>query len=155
FGITDLYWAYGTNNALNGRGQRMSLTGPPGLDTSDPTCPNSPQHAVIEPPFGGGGFFFTNFISLPTFTLCSFFGTNFGFTNFFFGTNFNFGRFASAVNTNTLTPTSRVVQVVFYPTNGTDPNFSTDVQFVGGLFSPATVVVGFHSADFDIVSQQT
>jgi hypothetical protein len=150
FGITDLYWAYGTNNALNGRGGAMSLTGPPGLDVSDPTCPSSPQHAVVEPPFGGGVFFFTNFTSLPTYTFCSS-----GFTNIFFGSNFSFGRFATAVNTNSISQTSRVVQVVFYPTNNSDPNFSTDVQFVGGVFSPATVVVGFHSGDFDIVSQQT
>jgi hypothetical protein len=155
FGVSDVYWAYGTNNALDGRGGAMSLTGPPGIDVSDPTCPGTPLHAVIEPSLFGGigsGFLFTNFTSLPTYTLCSF-GSNPGFPNFF-GSNFNFGRFATAVNTNPISQTSRVVQVVFYPTNGSDPNFTTDVQFVGGFFGPASVVVGFHSADFDIVSQQ-
>ena len=145
-GVRDLYWGAGTGNAVaNSRASAMPLDG---ANFTLPS-PSSPSHEIIET-FSTSGFYFTNTTIIPS-------GFFFFGTNFVFSTNF-LGGYTAVVNTNALTATSTVVQVVFYPTNNSDTNFTTDVKFSSflggpGFGSPATVVVGFHSVDFDIASQ--
>jgi len=136
-GVTDVYWGAGTNNFLNDQGQPMSLL----AGNFTLPFPQSPLHQVVDTRFGGR---FTNFVTVPSF--------------FFFGTNFlNFFRasYDAHVYTNTLSPTSSVVQVVFIPTNNVDTNFSVDVRFFQNFINqPATAVVEYKSVDFDIVEQR-
>jgi hypothetical protein len=153
-GITDLYWGEGNGNAVaNNRSVAMPVTDR-GLATQpsfNPANPSSPFHDIIAPPFSGG-IFSTQRTFLPGGSFSS--GTNFFFNTNFFGTNIS-GAYGVAVHTNFLSATSSVVQVVFYPTNTGDPNFTTDVRFSSFGFGPATVVVGFHSLDFDIATLTT
>src|SRR5262245_10591834 len=144
-GVSDLYWGVGIGNAVaNNRASAMPVVGP---NFSLPS-PSSPFHEVITP--STFGFFFTNTTTIP--------GSFFFFlgTNFFSGFSF-FGGYTAVVNTNSLNPTSSIIQVVYYPTNNADSNFVTDVRFGnffgGPVIGPATVVVGFHSIDFDIATQ--
>jgi hypothetical protein len=129
FGITDVYWGAGTNNHLDNKGMLMNLTGAGGLDdlVYDLPFPRTPYHQVIE---GFSGFTFTNTLSLPLF-------------NSFYD---------AAVYTNRLGPTNFSIQVVFFPASNFDPDLNTSVRFYPGG-NGATVVVGFNSTDFDIVSQ--
>src|SRR6266542_4456922 len=144
-GVSDLYWGVGLGNAVaNSRASAMPLNG---ANFTLPS-PSSPSHEIIES--FGFGFFFTNTTIVPS-------GFFFFGTNSFFNTNV-LGGYTAVVNTNDLSSTSRVVQVVFYPTNNADTNFTTDVRFSTFLTGPAsgvpaTVVVGFYSVDFDIASQ--
>jgi hypothetical protein len=132
-GITDLYWATGTNNSTRPAGP-MTIDGtvsPP--DFSLP-IPRSPIHDTISQFFGRP---FTNTTAIP---LGGFFG----------------GSYAVAVNTNVLTATSSVVQVVFYPTNSFDPEASTEVRFSSGFgasLGASFVTVAFRSSEFDIATQ--
>src|SRR5262249_14567878 len=96
----------------------------------------------------GFGQFFTNTTAIPG--LFSF-GTN------FLGSDFFTSAWGVAVNTNTLSPTSTIVQVVFYPTNLNDPEASIDVRFSSGFGGPSVgpsfVSVAFRSTEFDIATQ--
>ncbi|HXJ61289.1 MAG TPA: hypothetical protein VNU68_31985 [Verrucomicrobiae bacterium] len=130
-GITDLYWATGTNNSTRGGAGPMPIDGsirPP--DFSLPV-PRSPSHDVISVSFG---LPFTNTTVIPL-------GGLFG------------GSYAVAVNTNILSSTSSVVQVVFYPTNNLDPEASTEVRFSSGFGAASVVTVAFRSSEFDIATQ--
>lgn len=131
-GVSDVWWGVGTNNYVTDQGRPMFLNStnplvPPVFD-----LPNliSPLHQVIE---AFSGFRFTNLVTLP-----------------YFNSSYSFGAF---VYTNTLSPTSRVVQVVFIPTNYFDTNFSSAVRFYPDFSDGgATVVVEFRAVDFDIVN---
>lgn len=148
-GVRDLDWGGGTGNALDpARSTGMNSAG-----TANPTLslpfPLSTLHEVFSP-VGSGAAVFTSRVQVPS-------------GNLLVGTNFLGGTgssgYTAAVHTATLTATSRIVQVVYYPTNGTDTNFSTDVRFFNGTGgfgqanTPSIAVVGFHSLDFDIATQ--
>ncbi len=131
-GVSDVYWGAGTNNALNNQGMPFSLPG----NSFNVPFPSSPPHEVL---FAGSTF--TNTVTVPGFG--------------FFGTNFNFNRFDAFAYTNQLDPTTRVVQVVFVPTNSLDTNFSTEVRFApDGRDAGQTAIVEFKAVDFDIVDQR-
>jgi hypothetical protein len=149
FGVYDLYWGEGNGDALAANRQRAMRVDGLGFspDFTLPS-PSSTSHEVITPSFPSG-FLFTNTTVVP--------GFFFSGTNTFFSTNLS--GYAAAAYTNTLNPTSRVVQVVYYPTNGADSSFVTDVRFFEDfsagfpLGNPAIAVVAFHSTDFDIATQ--
>jgi hypothetical protein len=144
-GVSDLYWATGTNNSTRNNGAEMPLTGLLGFPNFNLPIPTSPFHDVIS---RFSGFLLTNTTYLPG----GFFSSG---TNSFGATFFRSG-YAAAVNTNTLSPTSSVVQIVFYPTNVADSNFVTDVRFSAVFGSRASVaVVGFHSIETDITDDST
>lgn len=133
YGITDIWWGAGTNNYLNNKGPRMQIDNLGGFPQFSLPAPFSPQHQVVED--FGTGLFSTNLVLLP---------------------QFNFNNFTAAVWTSQPTPSNTIVQVVFYPTNNTDTNFSIGVQFMEDIFngSDATIpVVSFNSTDFDIVDE--
>lgn len=139
-GVSDLYWATGTNNSTRNDGAEMPLTAFFGFPNFNLPTPTSPIHDVIS---RFSGFLLTNSTYLPG----GFFSSG---TNSFGSTLFTSG-YAAAVNTNTLSSTSSVVQIVFYPTNNFDSNFVTDVRFSAVFGSRASVaVVGFHSIETDI-----
>src|SRR6266850_1198039 len=133
-GVSDLYWAVGTNNTLNGQGGLMQLAGngfaDPVFDVGGFNFPQSPRHEVL-------GLTFQQ-----------------QFPQQLFLGNGNAGAFAY---TTTLSPTSSVVQVVFVPTNSVfDSNISVRVSFApdpsdGG----ADAIVEFSYPEFDIVSRTT
>ncbi len=137
-GIEDIYWAQGTNNFLRGNRPQLDLTGAGTANFTLPS-PSSPLHDVISRSLG---FQFTNSTVVPG-----------GF--FFFGTNLSSGLqtngYAAAVHRTRLSATNSVVQIVFYPVSS-DPLSSTEVRFFG---SPATAVVGFHTTEFDVATQET
>src|SRR5258706_3375472 len=141
-GVTDLYWAAGTNNNLMNRGGAMTVDGSSAAPFFNVPNVSSPSHQVIE--LLGSSFPFTNSTIIPG--------------SFFFGTNFLSGTnqpsYDAAAYTTSLSPTSSIVQVVFFPTNGLDSNFTTSVQFITppAPGQPATVVVAFNSVDLDIVT---
>lgn len=142
-GVTDIYWAVGTNNVIGGAGTLMPLNG----FSPNFTVPfsRSPSHQVLQPV---GRRIFTNTVSLPKF---SFSGTNFNFTP---------AGFEAFAYTNSFNNTASVVQVVFVKTNNTDASFSTGVRFfpsdqdqtTGAPLGPAVTMVEFHSTDFDIAN---
>ena len=140
-GVTDLYWGGGTNNSTRANQPPMPLNPLGGVPNFDLPLPSSPFHDVIYRSILGT--YFTNSIRIPG-------GLFFIGTNFIGNTLFNLG-FNAAVNTNTLSATSSVVQIVFYPTNS-DALSSTEVRF-SSAFGAADAVVGFHSVDFDIATQ--
>jgi len=144
-GVSDLYWATGTNNSTRNDGAEMPLTGLLGFPNFNLPLPTSPFHDVIS---RFSGFLLTNTTYLPG----GFFSSG---TNFFSSTFFRSG-YAAAVNTNSLSATSSIVQIVFYPTNIADSNFVTDVRFSSVFGSAASVaVVGFHSIETDITDGST
>lgn len=138
-GIYDEWWGVGQNNELGDQGDLMPLNGLP-LTVPNfylPT-PISPIHEVLDV------YGYTNTVRVPYY---NFFIP--GYSNYFVR------GYAAAVYTNEINATSRVVQVVFYPTN-TDANITTDVRFStinGG--DGATAVVGFHVTDNDPVLDLT
>jgi hypothetical protein len=136
-GVSDLYWGVGVNNRLDNMGQPMGLGA--NRTANDPffelPCPQSPTHQVIEAQFG---FLFTNLVFLPTLAPCSFFGSS---------------NYTAVAYTNVVSPTSAVIQVVFYPTNNLDTNISTTVEFIPDGDDGRQVVVAINSADYDIVTQ--
>jgi hypothetical protein len=150
-GVSDLYWGEGDGDALAAANSTaMRLDGQAFRPSFTLPLPSSTFHQVITPSLFGS-FPITNSTVVPG-------------GSFFFGTNFfsstNSTGYGAVAYTNTINPTSRVVQVVFYPTNTADSNFVTDVRFydpLGGFGSgnPAIAVVGFHSTDFDIATQTT
>ncbi len=148
-GVYDLYWGEGNGDRLdNSRSTAMRLDGQTFRPSFSLPSPSSTLHEVITPSTLGS-FLFTNTTIVPG-------GSFFIGTNFFSSTNLT--GYGAVAYTNVLNPTSRVVQVVFYPTNTADSNFVTDVRFYDpfggfGFANPATVVVGFHSTDFDIATQ--
>lgn len=137
-GIEDAYWAAGINNAQQ-TAPPMDLTG--GFADFNLPNPSSPLHDVISRSFG---FQFTNTTIVPG-----------GF--FFFGTNLSAGfqtnGYAAAVHRTTVSPTNSIVQIVFYPTNS-DPLSATEVRFSQFGRGAARAVVAFHTAEFDIATQQ-
>lgn len=143
-GVRDLDWGGWEGDAVAAdrrRGMRSDGTSNPTLTLP---APSSTLHEVFRPSSSGSGIF-TSSYRVPG--------------SFLSGTNQSGGSgsigYTAAVHTATLTATSRLVQVVFYPTNGADTNFSTDVRFydVSGGNGPSIAVVGFHSTDFDIATQ--
>lgn len=143
-GVSDLDWGGWIGDAVATdriRGMRSDGTSNPTLTLPNPS---STLHDVFVPS-SSGPTVFTSSYRVPG--------------SFFSGTNQPGGSgsigYTAAVHTATLTATSRLVQVVFYPTNGADTNFSTDVRFYdfSGGSGPAFAVVGFHSTDFDITTQ--
>jgi hypothetical protein len=130
-GITDLYWATGTNNSTGNQGQPMVIDGTAPQPIFNLPLPLSPQHDIIQL-FSGRPF--TNSTFIPFGGLLA--------------------SYTAAAHTNTLSPTSRVVQIVFYPTNSTDPQASTEVRFSPFLgVNGAQVTVAFHSSEFDLATQ--
>src|SRR6266849_6542902 len=129
-GVTDLYWGAGANNHLDTMGTPMPLN----LGNFGLPNPQSPVHQVERLFFG---FSITNLISIPSFNFLI-------GTNFIFGANFFQPSYSAFVYTNTLSPTSTIVQVVFVPTNSFDTNFSTQVRFFtntfGSSIGPATAL---------------
>ena len=134
-GVTDTYWAVGTNNSLD------PATGPVRLNGFRPNFtlpfPTAPVHEVLQLFLRRN---FTNSVFLPKFR--SFGYDAFAYTNSYFGT-------------------ATIVQVAFVPTNsyfGTDSNYQAEVRFNNGGFfgipgsGPADVMVRFSSVDFDIVT---
>ena len=136
-GVTDTYWAVGTNNSLDATAPTVRLNGfNPNFTLP---FPNAPIHEVLQ-------LFlrrtFTNSVFLPKFR--SFGYDAFAYTNSYFGT-------------------ATIVQVAFVPTNsyfGTDSNYQAEVRFFNGAFGgfgsfgtgPADVMVRLSSVDFDIVT---
>jgi hypothetical protein len=140
-GVTDVYWGGGTNNSTRANQPAMPLNPFGGIPNFSLPLPSSPFHDVIYRSILGT--LFTNNIRIPG-------GLFFIGTNFIGNTLFNRG-FNAAVYTNTLSATSSVVQIVFYPTNN-DALSTTEVRFSPG-FGASDVIVGFHSVDFDIATQ--
>jgi hypothetical protein len=147
-GVTDIYWGAGASNHLDNMGTLMPLNlGNFNVPNFNLPNPQSPLHQVERLFFG---FSITNLISIPR--------LNFLIgTNSIFSTNLFQPSYSAFVYTNTLSPTSSIVQVVFVPTNSFDTNFSTQVRFstnfFGSSIGPATAVVQFSSTDFDIVTE--
>lgn len=147
YGISDLYWGLGDGNVLQGGGN-INIDGP--QNARDPyfqmPCPQSPSHQALKAPWMPSQFGFcgstTNEVSLPDFSLNSFFCSSFGGSN----------QYASLTYTYRPTPTNTIVQVVFYPTNTPDARFSNSVAFETWTSDGrARVFVGFHNTEFDIV----
>jgi len=144
-GITDLYWGWGTNNSMRSGGGAMPINGTTFRPNFNLPTPTSPIHDVVAPSFLGR--FFTNSTAIPGAFVV---GTNLvGLNQFTTG-------WAAVANTNQTSPTSSVVQVVFYPTNSADGESVTDVRFdnsfgFGG--DGAVVTVQFRSSEFDIATQ--
>jgi hypothetical protein len=129
-GITDLWWGAGSNNVIRGQGSLMQLDS---FFNPSFTLPfiESAVHEVVEPfSFlgGGGGGFFTNIVSIPF---------------------FRFGGYTAVAYTNQV-GADKIVQVVFLPTNSFDTNMNVDVRFSPEFDGGATVVVGFHTRDYDV-----
>jgi hypothetical protein len=148
-GVTDLYWGEGIGDRLAAANSTtMRLDGQAFRPRFSLPLPSSTQHEVITPSTFGGTVF-TNTTWVPG-------GSFFSGTNFFSSTNVT--GYGAVAYTNFLSATSRVVQVVFFPTNTGDADFVTDVRFYDptggfGFGNPAIAVVGFHSTDFDIATQ--
>ena len=139
-GVTDAYWAVGSNGLVNTVGNPTPLNSPDinfnlpnGSNTFN--SPSTPRHQVLQLLARRQ---YTNVVDLPKF------GSSFGD---------GFGAFAY---TNILGGTSAMVQVVFVRTNagfflGSDSNFSASVRFAppvpGG---PAKSMVEFRISDFDL-----
>ena len=133
-GVTDTYWAVGTNN------QQQATPPAVRLDGFSPNFtlpfPSAPTHQVLE-------LFarrvFTNTVPLPKFRFSGY--DAFAYTNSYFGT-------------------ATIVQVAFVPTNsyfGLDSNYQAEVRFFNGTlgangFGPADIAVRFSSVDFDIAN---
>jgi hypothetical protein len=146
--VIDVYWGEGDGDALAAANSTaMRVDGSGGRPNFNLPFPSSTFHQVITPSTFGG-LPFTNSTVVPG-------GSFFTGTNFFGGTGIS--GYTAAVHTVTLNATSRLVQVVYYPTNGTDTNFTTDVRFYdpsGGFGgNPMVAVVGFQSTDFDLATQ--
>ena len=131
FGISDVWWGAGTNNHLDAKGPPMRVDNLGNFPSFTLPFPETAQHQVIET-FQGGGFPFTNTVILP---------------------QFNFDNYGAVAWTNQTSPSNFVVQVVFYPTNNVDTNFSTSVEFVPDASGASIVVVTFSSLEYDIVDQ--
>ncbi|MBI5387366.1 MAG: hypothetical protein HZA90_22115 [Verrucomicrobia bacterium] len=141
-GISDLYWAGGTNNAIGTNGTLLDLTDP----NFNFGVPNtvSPIHEVMTTIYG---YLWTNNVRLPGFNLLS-------------GCGYNFGRYQAFTNQyipgNSLT--NLHVQVVFVPTNWLYTNISTEVRFTT-FFLPNNnntfykPMIRFSVEDFDIVDE--
>jgi hypothetical protein len=132
-GVTDVYWAVGTNDHVDNGGMAMQLGGGFGLDALSfiPPFLQSPFHQVIDTSFifGGIGSLFTNLVSVG---------------------GFNYGAFAHRAQVG---PTNFVIQVVFAPTNNFDTNFTTEVRFYTNFGSGVAIpIVAFKTTDFDIVT---
>lgn len=123
-GVTDLYWAVGTNNVVSGMGAQMPLTG--GFPNFSPPYFSAPHQAIEQTPFG----VFTNQ------------GLVIG--DFLQQNNFKTAAFRQNLGGET------VVQVAFVRTNAFEPAINVDVRFVNDFQDIGrTIVVGFHSRDRD------
>ena len=122
-GIYDLYWGIGTNNTLDSSG------GPLVLGAFDLASPPVQVSEVFET---FSGLVFQSIAQVPA---------------------FSFGSHQAVAYTSSLNATSRIVQVVFFPSETFDPDFTTDVRFVPRGRGPAAIMVAFRSKDFDIVSE--
>ncbi len=145
-GIQDLYWGGGRGDAVHtDRSQTMNVTSNgfnPSFLLPDPV---SSVHEVIERS-SLSSFFFTNTTIVPN-------GFFISGTNVFISTN-QVG-YAAIANQSVLNSTSRVVQIIFYPTNETDPEFTTEARFYQGFGRAASASVAFHAREFDIATQTT
>ena len=145
-GVNDLYWGGGQGDAVEAARRRaMNVTSSsfnPSFLLPDPV---SPSHQVIERSTFGGGFF-TNTAIVPS----QFFLTG---ANAFIGTNLS--GYGAIANQSVLNATSRIVQVIFYPTNDSDPEFTTEARFYQGFGQEASATVAFHASEFDIATQTT
>lgn len=145
-GVQDLYWGGGQGDAVAAnRSRTMNVTS----NSFNPSfllpSPVSTSHEVIERSTLSS-FFFTNTTIVPS----TFF---FGGANVFINTNLT--GYAAIANQSVLSATSRLVQVIFYPTNDSDPEFTTEARFYPGFGSAASASVGFHAREFDIATQST
>jgi hypothetical protein len=140
-GITELHWGAGRNNALGTNGQAFFLQNLPfqfGISTQFfSSSPFSGSYQVIQRSTAGRSF--TNFASISPFSACA-------------------GDFRAFMHTNSDTPTSSIVTVVFVATNNfLSTNLDVGVRFVlssgdaGTFYAP---VVEFRTIDFDLVNQQ-
>ena len=145
-GVQDLYWGGGQGDAVAAnRSRTMNVTS----NSFNPSLllpsPVSTSHEVIERSTLSS-FFFTNTTIVPS----TFF---FGGANVFINTNLT--GYAAIANQSVLSATSRLVQVIFYPTTDSDPEFSTEARFSPGFGSAASASVAFHAREFDIATQST
>lgn len=144
-GVKDLYWGGGRGDAVAAnRESAMPLT--PGFSNPSFSLPEpaSTFHDVIVPSRFGG--ISTNRVAVPSQVF-------FSGTNFFINTNLN--GYAAIAYANTLSATSRIVQVIFYPNNENDPDFTTEARFYPEFNGTASAAVAFHSREFDIATQTT
>lgn len=145
-GIRDLYWGGGEGDALvAARRRTMNVTSNSLNPSFNLPNPVSSLHEVVQPSTLSG-FFFTNTTIVPS----SFFSVG---TNIFINTNLT--GYAAIANQAVLGATSRVVQIIFYPTNGDDPEFTTEARFYQGFGETASASVAFHAREFDIATQTT
>ena len=146
-GIRDLYWGVGRGDAVAAaRSGTMNVTSNSFQPNFSEGSPSSTFHEV-EQPSGFRGTVFTNLTSVPS---------GFFFTGNSVFINTNTVQYRAEVYEVNVSPTNRIVQVVFYPSNLTDPEFTTDVRFypTGGPRG-ARAAVGFHSREFDITTRNT
>ena len=145
-GVQDLYWGGGQGDAVAANQSRtMNVTSNSFSPTFLLPSPVSTSHEVIQRSTFSS-FFFTNTTIVPS----TFF---FGGANVFINTNLT--GYAAIANQSVLSATSRLVQVIFYPTNDSDPEFTTEARFYPGFGSAASASVAFHAREFDIATQST
>lgn len=135
-GIEDLYWSRPAVTTMNLArfGIVAASTNDPYFGLNEPTPLRTPLHPVVDPKSLRG----TNSIQLPKFHPRV------------------PGQYATAQFTTQLNATNYVIQVVFYPVvNTADSNFTTTVNFLPDGDAGRTILVGFHSLDYDMVTQTT
>jgi hypothetical protein len=136
-GVTELTWGAGANGALGGTaaGGQNTFNAPQDVSALTTPRPRTQPHQVLVDNAGP-----TNTVTL---------------------SQFSFSGYRAYAQTNTISPTNLLVQVVFVPTNHTDTNFSYDVRFANSLdpqpdFPQAKVVtVQFGLRDVDPITAQT
>lgn len=144
-GVVDLYWGVGIGDSMaSNRRRAMRLDGLGGSPTFNLPLPSSTIHDVVTPSTLSGRPF-TNSTIVP--------GGSFLFNNSFFS-NSALSGYTAVANSNFLSATSHIIQVVFYPTNPGAANLATDVRFSQDFFGEAVAVVGFKSTSYDIATEQ-
>ena len=141
-GVNDLYWATGQGDSVADSSRRGMIVSSNGFNPSFLLpSPESSFHAVIS---SGFGVLRTNFVSIPSQTFSA--GTNFFF-------NPALHSYSAVAFTNAVTPSNRVVQVIFYPTN-TDSELTADARFYREFGTDSAFAsVAFNIAEFDIATQ--
>ncbi len=146
-GIRDLYWGGGRGDSVAAaRSGLMNLTPNSFYPNFNAATPSSTIHEIIQPS-SFSSFLFTNTTTVPG-------GVFFSGNSFFINTNLV--GYTAIANLITNSATNRIVQMIFYPTNINDPDFSTEARFFSGFGSRgAAATVGFHAREFDIATRTT
>jgi hypothetical protein len=137
-GVVDEYWGIGINGNLGTNGARLNL---PNARTQyfDPPYASSPNHQVLEKSLLSNRIV-TNTVSLPSYT---------------------FGQYTAYAFSNSLSPNSDMLQVVFIPTNNplydlsaisTQVRFNTDSIGLGGAMG-AIPIIEFSAPYYDVIDQ--